>query len=58
MNYSCSKELHELTAEANALRSAYIAKEINKVSSRLSKIFVSELRTTRTQALNVLTQAA
>jgi hypothetical protein len=51
-------DLDAAIKEAQALRSQALAEMINSTSKRLSRVFVSELRTTRESALARLTQAA
>lgn len=51
-------DLDAAIKEAQALRSQALAEMINSTSKRLSRVFVSELRTTRESALARLTQTA
>ena len=51
-------DLDAAIKEAQALRSQALAEMINSTSKRLSRVFISELRTTRESALARLTQTA
>lgn len=51
-------DLDAAIKEAQALRSQALAEIINSTSKRLSRVFVSELRTTRESALARLNQTA
>ena len=51
-------DLEAAIKEAQALRSQALAELVDTTSKRLSRVFVSELRTTRESALARLTQTA